>query len=142
MHKYFSAPLRYVHDVVTAEFLNVGVVLFAPESGFLRAKFINSFTRLHGIFNGVDETHLAGMLQYLAECLVRDARIARDAASACGSVEFRSLLNAALPPDESSLQWGNISGGFTQYPAKALDDLFDRFCTRDTNRDKRNECVC
>ena len=35
---YTFTVLRYVHDITTGEFVNVGVVLHAPKAKFLRAK--------------------------------------------------------------------------------------------------------
>jgi len=37
-----SITLRYVHDVVTGEFANIGVVLYAPEKRFLKAQLSSS----------------------------------------------------------------------------------------------------
>jgi len=31
---YSTITLRYIHDVVTGEFVNIGVVLYAPEQRF------------------------------------------------------------------------------------------------------------
>ena len=36
---YSFVTLRYVHDVVTGEFANVGVVLYAPDARLLEARF-------------------------------------------------------------------------------------------------------
>jgi hypothetical protein len=36
---YSTITLRYLHDVVTGEFFNIGVVLYSPEQRFLEARF-------------------------------------------------------------------------------------------------------
>jgi len=38
--------LRFVYDPLTQEFLNIGVVLFSPESNFLQARFTNRYGRI------------------------------------------------------------------------------------------------
>ena len=43
---YSTITLRYVHDVVTGEFANIGVVLYAPEQRLLEARFTQSYERL------------------------------------------------------------------------------------------------
>lgn len=47
---YSFVTLHYVHDVVTGEFANVGVVLYAPEQRLLLARFTGSYERLNAIF--------------------------------------------------------------------------------------------
>ena len=43
---YTYTVLRYVHDIATGEFLNVGVALFAPEPRFVNAVCRTNFARL------------------------------------------------------------------------------------------------
>lgn len=38
--------LRYIHDLLSAEFVNVGVVLWALQSGYLGYRFTSRFRRL------------------------------------------------------------------------------------------------
>ena len=38
---YSYTVLRYVHDVVSGESLNVGVVMHAPGAGFLKAQTLD-----------------------------------------------------------------------------------------------------
>jgi hypothetical protein len=45
-HRYTFATLRYVHDVVTGEFINVGVLLRADSEGKVRGKFRTSMGRV------------------------------------------------------------------------------------------------
>jgi hypothetical protein len=54
MKKYEFQILRYYHDVVTNEFLNVGIVFFVPEENYISSKTIENSNRISAIFHGVD----------------------------------------------------------------------------------------
>ena len=63
---YSNITLRYVHDVVTGEFANIGVVLYAPEQRFFEARFATSYKRLNAIFLKIDQLHFRGLMRYMA----------------------------------------------------------------------------
>ncbi len=85
---YSNITLRYLHDVVTGEFANIGVVLYSPEQRFLEARFTTSYERLNAIFLKIDHLHFRALMRYLAnrfeeiaaEVPGRPARSARDRA--------------------------------------------------------------
>ena len=45
-HSYTYAVLRYVHDVTSGEFVNVGVALYAPQARYLGALCRTIYGRL------------------------------------------------------------------------------------------------
>lgn len=119
---YSYLVLRYVHDVVTGEFANVGVVLLVRDSQFLRGRFISNFHRLEAMFGEIDETHLSDTLQYL-DLAFREFHLCESDAKQ----DLRYLARQILPADDSSLQWSQAGGGLTNNPAETLDQLFERF---------------
>ena len=44
--------LRSIHDEVTGEFANVGIVLYSESARVLKAKFTTQYSRLSGMFGG------------------------------------------------------------------------------------------
>ena len=62
---YSTLILRYVHDVVTGEFANIGVVLYAPDQRFLEARFATSYERLNAIFLKIDHLHFRALMRYM-----------------------------------------------------------------------------
>jgi len=111
---YSYVTLRYVHDIVTGEFVNVGVVVYAPSQNFLRARFLTDFRRLNAMFREIDDAHLREMLQYLVvtfDCLEQGA--SSDASA------IVSLVQQVLPADDSSLQWSEAGGGITSESRKS-----------------------
>ena len=122
-----TITLRYVHDVVTGEFANIGVVLYAPGQRFLEARFTTSYERLNAIFLKIDQPHYRALMRYMAN------RFEELAADICEGLNVPSvtalseIVRQVLPPDDSSLQWSEQGGGFTDDPAKTLGELYKRF---------------
>lgn len=119
---YSYVVLRYVHDIVRGEFANVGVVMFAPNSPFLRGRFSSDFRRLRAIFGGIDEAHLSSMLQHLDRAFA-GFQPSRPSAKR----DITQLVQQLLPADGSSLQWSPPGGGVTADASGTLDYLFQRF---------------
>jgi hypothetical protein len=129
--QYSYAILRYAHDTLAGELVNVGVALYAPNASFAAARLIVSTRRVARLFPGIDGKGLARMLR-LAERRLNDV----------GESLFEGLklldapkgineyVSAVLPPDDSSLQWSEPGGGLTENPSVTLDQLFKRLVAR------------
>jgi hypothetical protein len=122
---YNSIVLRYVHDVVTGEFANIGVVLYAPDQRFLDARFTTSYERLNAIFLKIDHLHFRALIRYMTNRFEELGAELRD--GLLPQAGLPELAKQVLPPDDSSLQWSQPSGGFTDDPAKTLHDLYNRY---------------
>ena len=60
---YSYAVLRYVHDMVSGEALNVGVVMHAPAASFLKARTRKTVGRLKQAFPDLDPAAFADAMQ-------------------------------------------------------------------------------
>ena len=127
---YSNITLRYVHDVVTGEFANIGVVLYAPEQRFLEARFTTSYERLNAVFLKIDHLHYRALMRYMANQFEKIAADIRDGLHVPPVTALNEIVRQVLPPDDSSLQWSEQGGGFTDDLAKTLDELFKRFVER------------
>lgn len=123
---YSYLTLRYVHDVVTGEFVNVGVVVYAPEHRFLRARFTTSYERLNAIFLKIDHAHFRTMVRYLANRFAEMAEELHDSLQLAPAVGLAELVRRALPPDDSSLQWSDLGGGFASDPKSVTAEIYAR----------------
>lgn len=123
---YSSIGLRYVHDVVTGEFANIGVVVYAPEQRFLDARFTTSYERLNAIFLKIDHQNFRSVMRYLANRFEELAADIRDGLKLSPVTSLTDLVRQVLPQDDSSLQWSEQGGGFTDDPAKTLEDGYKR----------------
>ena len=121
--------LRYMHDVLTREFVNVAVLVYAPEAAFLGFEKLSDFERVRAMFPGAEADLLRRLLGFLssrvdelgsktAESLVRDTLSASD------------IAKEVLPIDDSALQWSAAGGGITVEPEHTLRDLFERLVVR------------
>ena len=120
--------LRYVHDAVTGEFVNLGVVVFVPGE-FLGARFSTRTSRLSALFGDVEKSHVKSLIGHM------DRQFRKFAAEIPGAllprdVTLLGLVGSILPPDDSALQWGAPFGGLTRDPAAEVDLLFNRLVAR------------
>lgn len=119
--------LRYLHDAITGEFANLGVVVYVPGE-FLGARFNSRTGRLRAIFGQVEKSHLKSLLGYM------DRRFQSLAAEIPQALierhpNLQELANSILPADDSAVQWSPVQNGLTRNPAEELDRLFARLVT-------------
>jgi hypothetical protein len=127
---YSTIILRYVHDVVTGEFANIGVVLYAPEQRFLEARFTSSYERLNAIFLKIDHLHFRALMRYMANRFEEIGGDLRDGLQVHPVNALSEIVKQVLPPDDSSLQWSQQGGGITDDPAAVLAELYKRMVER------------
>jgi hypothetical protein len=127
---YSTIILRYVHDVVTGEFANIGVVLYAPEQRFLEARFATSYERLNAIFLKIDHLHFRALMRYMANRFEQLGGKVRDGLEVQPVTALSAIVKRVLPPDDSSLQWSQQGGGITDDPARILGEAYTRFVER------------
>jgi hypothetical protein len=121
--------LRYRHDAVAGEQINVGVVLHAPQSGFLGAAIRKAYGRISKVFPTVDGITLRQDLSQIERAFQKLAK------TAVGGdlVSQPNVSNYALQvvgKDDSSLVWSDIGSGLTADPERTLADLSARFVSQ------------
>ena len=127
---YTFVTLRYVHDVVTGEFANVGVVLYAPEQRYLEARFTTSYERLNALFVKIDHANYRNLIRYLSNRFVELATEVRDGLNLVPVQGIEELVRRVLPKDDSSLQWSAPGGGFSANPGETVGQLYARMIER------------
>lgn len=127
---YTFVTLRYVHDVVTGEFANVGVVLYAPEHRYLEARFTTSYERLNALFVRIDHANYRSLIRYLGNRFVELATEVRDGLNLVPVQGIEQLVRQVLPKDDSSLQWSAPGAGFSGDPGGTLGELYSRMVER------------
>jgi hypothetical protein len=122
---YTYTVLRYVHDVVTGEFINVGVALHVPDRKFFRAEFRHTFGRLSATFPDLDSDAFKQSMRIIARQLSAISSNYHDASSPLKG-DAATIAKTVLPADDSSLQWSPAGTGVTKNPNEELIYLFDR----------------
>lgn len=135
---YSYTLLRYVHDVLTGEFVNVGVVLFVPSKGLVRFKLRSTIGRLKGVFPDIDRRAFVSSLIAVRKGLQFAAKSESEAGFLKSDGDAAAIGYRAVPRDDSSLQWSRPGTGLTDNPDETLNRLFERYVSRyDTHHHAR-----
>lgn len=126
---YTYTVLRYVHDIATGEFVNVGVVLYAPQEPFLGVKTRSTYGRLSRVFPDIDGNSFKRAMAHVEASIANTARMMNDLFRE-KEVTALELATRTLANDDSSLQWSPLGSGRTRSPAQELERLFDKFVLR------------
>jgi len=127
---YTYAVLRYMHDIGTAEFINVGVVVAACNVPCVAAKFTADCGRVKGAFPSLDAEVFLARMKRLQACF--------DAIDAARCAEIRAqegpciaaLIRSVLPVEDSALGWSPTGSRICGPPALVLESLYERLVTR------------
>ena len=119
---YQYVVLRCVPRVDREEFVNVGVVLYCEEAGFLEAAWSVDRDRLSALSPGLDIDAVCEGLEFVRGVCAGDATVGAVAGEPAGT-RF-GFLKA---PRSTVLQPGPVHGGLTTDPARQLEHLLERF---------------
>ncbi len=118
-----AVAVRYVHDVRTGEFLNIGTILMSPAFNFVGARFIQSWARVTAAFPDADPV----LLRRLARLVDRacDEWVASTRQLEFHRVDDLTLfLRGVIGVDDASITFSPIIAGITSDPAATLGELF------------------
>jgi hypothetical protein len=119
---YQYVVLRCVPRVDREEFVNVGVVLYCEEAGFLQAAWSVDRERLSSLFPRLDIDAVCDGLEFARGVCAGDDRVGAVAGEPAGT-RF-GFLKA---PRSTVLQPGPVHGGLTTDPARQLEHLLEQF---------------
>lgn len=119
-----AVAVRYVHDVRTEEFLNIGVVVLCAKRPFAGARFLPQWGRVTAAFPGADHV----LLRRIARTFER--RCAEWSAGANGQqtlqpiTEIGGFVRSVMLPDDASVQLSQVISGITVDAERTLTELF------------------
>ncbi|MCG3201214.1 MAG: hypothetical protein NFCOHLIN_01080 [Gammaproteobacteria bacterium] len=132
---YTYSILRYIHDVTSGEFVNVGVAIYSPEARYISAICRTTYTRLNKVFPGINAEHFKSLMRHIQRRLEeRGEHISNELPLFTPPSSVLEIAQSVLPRDDSSLQWSPVGSGRTDDPSAALEKLFDRMVTRYDDR--------
>src|SRR6185437_14898658 len=127
MIKYQYQVLRYMHDQFAGEFGNVGIVLYAPQSNYLRCKVINRYSRLSDFFGNVNGQFLVSSIRHFEISINKmGENIGELFPKLKQEAKISDFTSTILPKDDSALQLTETYYGIDLDPEQAMTDLFDR----------------
>jgi hypothetical protein len=118
---YQYVVLRCVPRVDREEFVNVGVVLYCEEAGFLEAAWSVDRERLSALAPRLDVDAVCEGLDYVRAVCAADA-----AAGAVSEKPAGTRFGFLKAPRSTVLQPGPVHGGVTEDPARQLEHLRER----------------
>lgn len=127
--RYTYTVLRYVHDVMTGEFLNVGIVLHMPSLALLRVRTRKTIGRIKDVFPDLDREAFRAAVTSIDRAIGQLTGEAAIGSPPGRDEDAASFARRALPADDSALQWSPVGSGVTDDVDKTLDRLFARLVT-------------
>jgi hypothetical protein len=130
---YTYIVLRYVHDIGTGEFINVGLVLTAARGSFFGAKFKTAYGRVKKAFPSIDPDVFRARMRRLQATFDQIAEGDISAPTSRGSTDTTSieqLVHSVIRADDSSLQWSPAGSGLSGDLPATLAALYLRFVTK------------
>jgi len=127
---YSYVVLRYVHDVLTGEFVNVGLVMAVPGQAMLLTRSRKTFGRIKNVFPDLDSDAYKAAIAAV-ERSFRD--IKRNTSNEDLLQRDRTAYDfarIAVPLDDSALQWSPVGSGLTADPRATFEQLYRRLITR------------
>jgi hypothetical protein len=125
---YSYTVLRYVHDVMTGEFVNVGIVVHGADG--IKFRFNSRTSRVSNIFPGFDSKAFRGSLSALKHAIASQALAEQNAGLFASKPDALMLAQRAMIADDSSFQWSPAGSGVSANLSETVDQLYDRFVAR------------
>lgn len=129
-HSYTYSVLRYIHDIVTGEFINVGIVMHVPSLQLLKSETRSTIGRLKGAFPDLDRTAFHSAMSAVKRST---KQLSKDLGANTLQFEDSDALYFArkiIGSDDSSLQWSPVSGGITGDIEKTFARVYDRMVVK------------
>jgi hypothetical protein len=135
---YTFSILRYVHDIVTGEFVNVGVILFAPKAKYLSASCTTKYRRISNIFTDFNSEHFRKSVKYIQTTIQEEgARLLNELPFKEPATSAKGFAARILPINDSSLQFSPEGYGMTDNPEKTLQQVFNRYVEKYYGKSER-----
>jgi hypothetical protein len=129
---YTYTVIKYLHDPASGEMLNIGVILCAPEAGFIDARLEYHHQRLSETFVNFDGEHYRQTLRRFMAGL--DALRDRVTPETLFDLvdrpsDARRFGDIVWPDTDLSFQLSPVMAGITEDPALAIEAIFHRMVT-------------
>lgn len=122
--------LRYIHDILTGEFVNVGLVMVVPGRPLILTKARKTFGRIKNMFPDLDSDSYKRAIEAIERGMKAVDRGLKSEGMFKSEKTAGDYGRIALPLDDSSLQWSPVGAGLTADPQKTFDQLYHRFVAR------------
>jgi len=128
---YTYSILRYVHDIPTGEFVNVGVAVHCATENYFNVIFRSTSGRVSEFFPDIKTDAFKALLKSLSTRF-KDLSDVYSSPLNFGDKprNLEEILKSVTPKDDSALVWSDISSGLSDSPQKTLEKLFSRYVAK------------
>ena len=127
---YKFSVLRYIHDPVTQEFVNIGIALYSEQLRYLDAMCEVNYARISRMFTKIDGYRFRQSTRYIQDQINKMGEELENGLPFESKLPMEKLLAAVLPPDDSAFQFSPPGAGVSSDTGKELKDLFERLVER------------
>lgn len=127
---YSFIVLRYVHDIMTGEFVNVGLILHVPSHGLLKWRTRKTIGRIKSVFPDLDREAFVAAMNSVERGLKGAAKDIQQERLFHQNSLVSVYAKSVVPNDDSSLQWSQLASGLTNDAEKTFERLYERFVGR------------
>lgn len=133
------AIVRFLPYMETGEFANIGVLAFAPKTGYLDFKLAQgTFPRVTRFFAELDKKAYSRAVNRFAEELANVRTIAKG----LWGKELAAFGQEVTRARESLIRFSETRVLMTENPAQALEELYERYVGRNfVNRERREQVM-
>lgn len=121
--------LHYIHDLVTEEFLNIGIALYSKEKRFFAVRFLTRYSRLTEAFPGVEGDFYR---EYIGGLERRFEKLSREINTPQANFKYElpekisQILSSVLPTDDSSIVFDAPKVGIADDIEAVFNELYTR----------------
>jgi Protein of unknown function (DUF3037) len=126
MTPYQFQVLRYVHDRVTGEFVNVGIVLLASQEGFLRARAVRRAQRVLRFFPSINAKRLLMTLRDIERTCNEYGQELKEPTQLDDAELLTHLTRRVIRPNDAAWHWTPPQYGIALDVAHTFDHLYRR----------------
>jgi hypothetical protein len=109
-HPYTYTVLRYMHDIGTSEFVNVGIVVCSRSARFVTALMNPSCERVSRMFPGMDEMHFRDVIGHVQQRF-DDISKELSESSDLAFEHAHAATFSVITQDDSAFQWSPMGSG-------------------------------
>lgn len=127
------AVIRFLPYAETEEFVNVGVVLFAPNAPYFDFRLSNKWRRIGAFFEPLERRVFAeGVRAFQTELdRTRELLAERLMGGTQGRVMAQALFDDLVRPREALFRFSGVRAVLAEAPEVALAELFNRYVEHD-----------
>ncbi len=123
--------LRYLHDRVTGEFVNVGILLFALDEKILFSRTSHTYGRLADFYCGIDGKKVKKLITGIDYVVNKFNKESLSLSLNFDNItNLDSFINQILPTDDSALLFTETKRGLTLDYENTLESLFSEIVAK------------